>query len=422
MLAARSAPLAAERRAVAAIAFAAVAVFGDMYVTQPLLPSLGREFGVSPAVASATISTLVLTIAITSSAYGPVADYLGRKRVMAGGSALLAVVTLACAFAPSLATLVVLRALQGALVPAVSAVAIAYIGDLRRTRAIGGLVGLYIAATVFGGMIGRVGSGLIADRWSWRGSFVVFAGVTLAAAVVLALTLRERRGHARESMRAGFATSYREMARHLGDLRQVGAFTAGATLFFGFIGVFTYLPYMLTEPPFALSTGAIAWFYASYLAGVFTAPIAGRLSARISRRRLVAVGFVVALFGLALTTIPSLTVIALGTVVLCIGMFTAQAIVPAYVNVTATTAKGGANALYQAFYYVGAVFGSTLPGIGWERYGWHGVVVTCGASMLVGLAAMLVFCREAPRVATSLGGTSRYTVPSASSATSSNDG
>jgi len=402
----RTAPLAAERRAVVAIAFAAIAVFADMYLTQPLLPDLGLEFDVSPAVAGATLSAVVLTIALTSSAYGPLADFLGRKRVMTGGCALLGLATLACAFAPNLAVLIILRALQGIFVPAVSAVAIAYLGDLRRKGDIGGVIGLYIAATVTGGMVGRVGSGLIADRWSWRGSFVAYAFLTLAAAAALALTLRERRVPAGRAMHTAFRDSYRAMVGHLGDARQVGAFIAGATLFFGFIGLFTYLPYLLTSPPYALSTGTVAWFYTSYLAGVFTAPVAGRLSARLPRRVLIAAGFAVALAGLALTALPSLAAIALGTVIVCVGMFTAQAIVPAYVNVTATVAKGSANALYQAFYYVGAIFGSTLPGIGWQRFGWMGVLATCGASMVVGLIAMLVLCQEEP-LAPSLRVTSR---------------
>ena len=394
ILAARTAPLAAERRAVAAIAFAAVAVFADMYLTQPLLPALGSEFSVSPAIAGATISAVVFAIACTSSAYGPLADFLGRKRVMAAGCALLACATFGCAFAPNFASLIALRALQGLLVPAVSAVAIAYLGDLRKRRDIGGLVGLYIAATVLGGLFGRVGSGLIAERYSWRASFVVFSALTLVTAVGLALTLRERRAPAGRRVGTAFADSYRAMARHLGDTRQIGAFVAGGTLFFGFIGLFTYLPYLLTARPYALSTGHVAWFYASYVAGVFTAPIAGRLSARISRRRLIAFGFAVALAGLALTALPSLWAIGFGTVVVCVGMFTAQAIVPAYVNATATVAKGGASALYAAFYYMGAVLGSTLPGIAWEHFGWNGVLASCGLSMSVGLVAVLVLCRE----------------------------
>lgn len=396
-VAARSAPRAAERSAIVAVAVAAVAAFADAYITQPLLPVLGHDYGVSPAVAGASVSAVVFAMALSSSAYGPLGDFLGRKRVMVVGCLLLGLATFACAFAPDFRALVALRAVQGALIPAISAVAVAYLGDLGGKRDLGSLVGIYIGATVTGGFIGRVGSGMIADALTWRASFVAYGGFTLVAAIVLAFGLRERRvprelregnvGHA-------FAGAYGEMFRHIGNPKLVGAFLAGATLFFGFIGVFTYLPYLLTAPPFSLSTGAVAWFYASYVAGIFAAPIAGRLSNRMSQQTLVAIGFCVALLGLALTALGSLVAIVIGTVVLCVGMFVAQAIVPTYVNVTARVAKGGANALYQAFYYVGAVFGSTLPGLGWEWYGWPGVLATCAASMVFGLVAFTVLCRE----------------------------
>ncbi|GAC1492940.1 MAG: MFS transporter [Vulcanimicrobiaceae bacterium] len=394
ILAARSAPRAAERRAVVAIAFAAVAVFADAYITQPLLPILGTAYGVSPAVAGGSVSAVVLAMAISSSAYGPLGDFLGRKPIMVVGCGLLALATFACAFAPDFRTLVLLRALQGLLIPSVSAVAVAYLGDLRGGRDLGSLVGLYIGATVSGGFIGRVGSGLIAGTWSWRASFVAYGVLTSIAAVGLAVALRRRARPRDRNVGRAFAAAYGAMGRHIGDARLLGGFIAGAMLFFGFIGVFTYLPYLLVAPPFSLSTGTVAFFYAAYVAGIVTAPIAGGLSQRFSRRAIVAAGFIIALAGLALTAITALWAIVAGVIVLCVGMFAAQAVAPAYVNVTARVAKGGANALYQAFYYGGAVLGSTLPGLGWEWFGWPGVLATCASGMAVGLVAFLALARE----------------------------
>jgi YNFM family putative membrane transporter len=384
----------AERRAVAAIAFATVAVFADMYLAQPLLPALSREYRVSATAASTTVSALVLAIALTSSAYGPLAELAGPRTVMVAGCALLGLATLAAALAPNLPALVALRGLQGVLVPSVSAVAVAYLGRLRAGRDPGTLVGLYIGATVAGGMLGRVGSGLIAGAASWRASFVAFGGLTLAAAAALAAGLRPVPPRARGSTSRAFAAAYAEMGAHLFDSRLLGAFVVGGTLFFGFIGIFTYLPYLLTAPPFSLSTAGVAWIYSSYLAGVFTAPLAGSASPRFSRRALMATGFAVALGGTALTLVPALGAVIAGTIVLCIGMFMAQAVAPAFVNVTARVAKTGANALYQVFYYVGAVLGSTLPGLALERWGWSGVVVTCSASFALGLAASVLLCHD----------------------------
>ena len=389
----------ADLRAVAALCLAAVAVFADMYLTQPLLPVFSREYGVSPAVAGATISAVVLTVALVSSAYGPLSDVLGRKPVLVWGCALLALSTFACAFAPSFHALLAFRAVQGILVPAVSAVAIVYIGEMRGGLDTGSLVGAYIGASVAGGLLGRIGSGVLYDLTSsWHSAFTVFGAVTLLAAIAMALTLRPGTVRREGPVPAAFAGAYRSMLQHFGDPRLAGAFVVGATLFFGFIGFFTYLPYLLTQAPFRLSTGTVAWFYLAYLAGVIAAPIAGRLSARISRRTLMVAGFGIALAGVALSLGSSLAAIAVASFVLCVGMFTAQAIAPAFVTVTAA-AKGGAMALYQTFYYVGAVFGSVLPGYAWEFWGWPGVAATCAASLAIGLCAAWLFCTDAPQVA-----------------------
>jgi YNFM family putative membrane transporter len=254
-----------------------------------------------------------------------------------------------------------------------------------------------VGASVAGGLLGRVLSGLIADVATWRASFIAFAALTLIAAACLrSLPDRPTVAPAGGFPKA-FGAAYREMFAHLHDSRLLGAFVVGGCLFFGFIGVFTYLPYLLSAPPYSFSTGAIALFYASYVAGIFTAPLAGRLSARVSRRLLMAGGLALAVCGVALLATPAGAAIFGGTVVLCIGMFTAQAVAPAYVNVAARTGKSGAIALYQVFYYVGAVLGSTLPGVAFERFGWDGVLWTCGASLAGGVVVSLVFTSDRAR-------------------------
>ena len=84
-------------------------------------------------------------------------------------------------------------------------------------------------------------------------------------------------------------------------------------------------------------------------------------------------GLGVSAVGVAVTLSGSLPVIVAGLLVLVVGMFTAQAIGPSFVNEAASEAKGGANALYLAAYYLGGTLGSWLPGLAWERWGWAGM-------------------------------------------------
>jgi YNFM family putative membrane transporter len=376
-------------RATGALCTGTVAAYAAMYVTQPLLPMLSAEFAIPPATAGLSVSAVVLAIAAGSFLAGPLSDALGRKAVMVGSLALLVLPTLACAVARSFPELVALRAAQGLLIPGVTAVAVAWAGDHYAPGQLRAAVGAVIAASVAGGLLGRVASGFIAAQGGWRAAFLLSAAVTAAGAVGMGLEL-PRGG----SPGAPWRGAVGGMVRHLGDRRLLGGFALAFCLFFAFIAVFTYLPYRLAAPPFRLSTDAIASAYLVYVVGIVASPLAGRLAARMAPERIMLSGLAISAAGVAVTLSGSLVVLVAGLLVLVVGMFTAQALGPSYVNETAREAKGGASALYLAFYYLGGTLGSWLPGLAWQRWGWSGVA---GTSLLaLGAAALAVstLCRR----------------------------
>jgi YNFM family putative membrane transporter len=196
---------------------------------------------------------------------------------------------------------------------------------------------------------------------------------------------------AASSVSAGFREATRGMLGHLAAPRLLGAFLVGASLFFGWIGVFTYLPYHLAGR-WGLSTGQISSVYLVYAAGVLASPVAGRLSGRLGARRLIGWGLVVEGIGMAATLAGALPVLVAGLVVLVLGTFTAQAVAPAFANQSARSAKGGASALYLTSYYLGGTLGSVVPGLAWQAWGWPGVVTICGAGVAAGLVANATLC------------------------------
>jgi MFS transporter, YNFM family, putative membrane transport protein len=373
---------------VGALNFATVAVYADLYITQPVLPLLSKEFGVPPATAGLTISVVVLMIALVSSGYGSLSDAIGRKPVMVTSCLLLAVPTLLCAFATTFRMLLLFRAFQGLLMPGVTAVAVAFIGDYYSEADLGPRVGGWIAASVAGGLTGRVLSGLLAAGTNWRMPFLFFGFLTLLGAAAIGRGLPAGGGIPGVRL----ASAYRGMFVHFGNRRLIGAFVIGGGVFFSFIGVFTYLPYYLTAPPFHLSTALVSSVYLVYIAGVFTSLASGRLSRRFGRRAVMAAGLSIACLGVLGTLVRSLPAIVASLIVLCVGMFTVQSTAPAFVNANAQGRKGAAGALYVTFYYVGASLGSFLPGYAWQAWGWPGVAASCVTALLVGLAADGVLC------------------------------
>ena len=379
-----------SQRAVLAVLYTGTAaVYADMYIAQPILPLLSRAFAIRPATAGLSVSVVVLAIALASSVYGLLSDAVGRKSVMVWSCLLLTIPTLLCAVAPSFPLLLLARGVQGLLIPGLSGVAVAYLGDRFSGAELGGIVGRYVGASVAGSLTGRVLSGFVADHFSWRAPFAAFAVVTLVAAVAMARVLPQDRIVGTVQWRG----AYGGMFNHFRNRQLLGAFLIGGTLFFAYIGIFTYLPYYLIGAPFHLSTGLVSSVYIVYLTGVITSPLAGRLAHRMTRPAILAMGMVIAGIGIAGTLVVSLPVIVVSLIVLCGGMFVAQSTAPTFVNLTAREAKGSASALYLAFYYTGATFGSVLPGFAWQAWGWPGVTITCGVSLGFGLLADWLLCR-----------------------------
>ena len=377
-----------ERGALIVLYCVTAAVFADMYIAQPILPLLSRAFRIAPATAGLSLSVVVLAIALASSVYGLLSDAFGRKPVMVAACLLLAAPTFLCAVAPSFGWLLAFRAMQGACIPGLSGVAVAYLGDHYRGAALGGAVGRYISASIAGALLGRVVSGVIADAFGWRAAFVTWGIVTLASAAAMARVLPgDRRTGA-----VVWRQAYGGMANHFRNRRVVGAFVIGATLFFAYTGIFTYLSYYLTAPPFRLPTAIVSGVYVVYLAGVIASPIAGRLSARFTRPAILACGMAIAGLGMLGTLIPFLPVIVVSLIILCGGMSAAQSTAPAFVNLSARGATGSAGAIYLAFYYLGATFGSVVPGYAWQTWGWHGVAATCGAGLVLALTVDVFVC------------------------------
>ena len=87
---------------------------------------------------------------------------------MVGSGLLLVIPTLLCAVTRSFGALLALRAAQGVLIPGITAVSVAYAGDRFDRRRLPAVVGGIIAASVTGGLIGRVLGGFIASAAGWR--------------------------------------------------------------------------------------------------------------------------------------------------------------------------------------------------------------------------------------------------------------
>lgn len=167
----------------------ATGMFATMYSTQAILPELGGSFGISPSRAGLTISALAVSVALGSWLWGPLSDYWGRRRCLIVASTLLAVPTVACAFAPSFSSLLALRGLQGMCMPGLLVVGVPYAFESFGEWLGGRVMGYYVLSLVVGGLIGRVGVALASAEFGWRWALGGLALLPVAASVIMRFTL-----------------------------------------------------------------------------------------------------------------------------------------------------------------------------------------------------------------------------------------
>ena len=371
--------------------------FVDMYATQPLLPILRTKFATNEAAVAATISVLTFGCAVAAPLVGPLADALGRKRVIVCAIFLLALVTYGAAGATSLHALLVWRFAQGLLMPAVFAVTLAYAAEEFPPEIGGRAIGAYIGGNVIGGFLGRYLTAVVAARADWHVAFVVLGTLNVAGGAFVLVALPPARRFVRQSSVLG---ALRAIGRFVRDPALLATCVTGGSVLFTLVAAFTFATFLLAAPPYDLGTLALGNLFFIYLTGAISSPIAGRLIDRLGHRRALLVALAVSAGGMLVTLIPSLATIVVGLALMATGVFAAQASSQAYIGVVARERRSTAASLYIAVYYVGGGLGAIVPAPIWTRHGWDGVVGLILAVQCVAAGLAARFWRRPPAPAT----------------------
>src|SRR5674476_884979 len=103
------------------------AVTSDIYL--PSLPEVAIDLHTTTTAVQLTMTGVLVGGALGQLVVGPLSDRVGRRRPVLIGIALHIVISLLCALAPGIGTLIALRVVQGFFNAAATAVAIAVIRD-----------------------------------------------------------------------------------------------------------------------------------------------------------------------------------------------------------------------------------------------------------------------------------------------------
>jgi len=155
----------------------------DMYL--PALPVISAQFGVPAGSAQMTLSTYILGFALGQLLYGPMADSLGRKPVILGGTLVFAAAAVACALAQSIDQLIAMRFLHGLAAAAASVVINALMRDIYPKEEFSRMMSFVMLVTTIAPLVAPMAGGAVLVWFSWHAIFWILALAALLASAMV---------------------------------------------------------------------------------------------------------------------------------------------------------------------------------------------------------------------------------------------
>ena len=356
----------------------------DLFGSQALLPSLTAAYGVDAATMGFAVNASTIGMAAAGLAVALVSRRLDRKKGIWISLALLAIPTALLGIADDVTSFTLLRIAQGVFMSAAFTLTMAYLAEECSAAEAASAMAAYITGNVASNLFGRLMAAGFADWLGLDGSFYAFALLNLAGAALVFHCLGQ--AAAREASGPQPAP-LAVWAIHLRNPALQASFAIGFLILFAFIGVFTYVNYVLAGPPLPLSPVALGFVYLVFAPAIFTTPMAGRMVARFGVRRAFYLSMAVAGVGLLLLVLPVLAAVLLGLALVGVGTFCAQAATTAFVGRAATADRAAASGLYLASYYLGGLVGSLVLGQVFAGLGWTATLL--GVALAIALSCLL---------------------------------
>ena len=362
------------------IALTAFLTVVDLFATQAILPSLTKHYGVSPSAMGFAVNASTMGMAVAGLAVGYFSSAIDRRVGILVSLVVLAIPTALLAHAPDLTTFTLLRVAQGLCMAAAFTLTLAYLGEHYSAADSASAFAAYITGNVASNLIGRLISAGVADHFGLAANFYFFAGLNLLGAVLVYFTIEKTT--CMQCVTAGKSSHFQAWLMHLKNPSLRASFAIGFCILFAFIGTFTFVNFVLVQPPLGVGAMTLGFVYFVFLPAMAITPLAGRAVKQFGTRPSFWGALLVAALGLPLLILPSLSAVLLGMVLVGAGTFFAQACATGFVGRAATSDRGSASGLYLACYFFGGLIGSAVLGVIFDMFGWEACVIGIGVALL----------------------------------------
>jgi MFS family permease len=156
--------------------------YADRFVLAAVLPRIEDDFHLSHATGGLLGTLFLLGYFVASPVVGRLADRGHGRVLLAAGTVVWSLGTMACGWAPGVAWLAVGRVLVGAAEASVGAIAPEIVERIAPPERRGAWLGFFYVAAQIGAALGVIGGGMVDHYAGWRHAFVVAGAPGLALA------------------------------------------------------------------------------------------------------------------------------------------------------------------------------------------------------------------------------------------------
>jgi YNFM family putative membrane transporter len=341
------------------LSLAAFASAASLRATDPLLPLIAGEYGVTTGAAAGAVTAFALSYGLLQILVGPLGDRFGRYRTIAAAALVSAFGSAACALAPSLDALVAARFVSGATIGAFIPLALAWIGDTVAYERRQPLLARFLVGQMAGLAFGNAAAGWLGEHFGWRTIFYALAALLLVIALLLFLELRAQppAGGGRGAM----GRSFQRMPGLLADARLRKLFGTGYAEGLLISGPFAFIATAL-QGRFAIGPGLSGTVVAAWAAGGLVYALLARRAVRhLGEQGMVTLGgaaLALGYTGLAFSGSLILSTLSIATV--GAGFYMFHTTVQIHITQVAPEARGSAVALFATFLFLGQACGVWL--------------------------------------------------------------
>ena len=349
------------------VIYCIIIILSVMYATQPIQPLLAKQFNISIIKASQFTAVIMLFLAISPIIYGYILEKTNVKKMLINSSIILFITNIFLGLATSYELFLFFRVIEALVVPAILTSLMSILANIDKEN-IKFNMSIYVASTVFGGLVGRIFSGFIATNLSYE-----FVFYSLSLAILVSIYFISKLSYEGEATIS--KPKITDVMEILKDKRFLIIYFLMFCVFFVFSGVLNILPFRVKEISSNVSEFQISLLYLGYGMGILISLNSSKI-VKFFKNELntILFGLIFFLFITIFLIQENIIFIFLLIFLFCVGMFTVHTVSTGLANSMKESQKSLTSGMYLSFYYLGGALGSFLPSIIYEKFGWNVVI------------------------------------------------